>query len=283
VSLTSPANGNNIVLGNSFNLSANASDPDGQIDRVEFYGNGVFVGESLAAPHQVQWAPTALGQAEIKAVAYDNDGASTTSANITVNVSAGNNGSETVVLQNGLNGYDGTQDTHLSRWHKSINFGGASNQPDHGKNYVRLYRFAIFQSEGGPVPDGAVIQSAVLKLYKYTYYNYSYELHNVLRPWTEKQATWNQASSGNNWSQPGGLQVGSDISASPAATANAAWQPGWVEFDVTNAVDTIVNGQDNLGWSVISGTGNSNLKRYYTSESTDNTSLRPKLEIKYAQ
>jgi len=36
---------------------------------------------------------------------------------------------------------------------------------DQGTSYADLVRFAVFESQGGPVPDGATITSAKLSIY----------------------------------------------------------------------------------------------------------------------
>lgn len=129
------------------------------------------------------------------------------------------------------------------------------------------------------MPDGAVIESATLKLYK-LYYNYEYALHPLLRNWTETGATWIQAAPGENWGTPGAQQVGVDIAETAIAQTTATWNPGWVEFNITSHVQDIAAGAANYGWRMVPGTGNSNEKRFHSSEATD-TTLRPKLEIQY--
>jgi RHS repeat-associated protein len=86
VSLTSPTNGANIATGTVINLTAAASDSDGSVQRVEFYVDGILVGQDTVAPYTVAWNST-LGTHTVVAKAVDNlnvVGTSTTS-NITVN------------------------------------------------------------------------------------------------------------------------------------------------------------------------------------------------------
>jgi hypothetical protein len=57
-------------------LSASASDPDGEVERVEFYVNGELVGTAHSAPYQVRVFPDAPvwnwdGQDQLSARAYD--------------------------------------------------------------------------------------------------------------------------------------------------------------------------------------------------------------------
>ncbi|TYP75828.1 glycosyl hydrolase family 18 protein [Aquimarina intermedia] len=51
VSITSPAEGATFTAGSNIMVSANASDTDGTISRVEFYNGNAMLGEDSAAPH----------------------------------------------------------------------------------------------------------------------------------------------------------------------------------------------------------------------------------------
>ena len=100
----------------------------------------------------------------LTAVATDDVGASTTSASVGITVSDGS--AVTVTLQDGTNGYQGTADVYLDRYLPTYNRGASSELYDKTGTFSALVRFAIFQSEGGPVPDGATITSATRSLTK---------------------------------------------------------------------------------------------------------------------
>src|SRR5437762_1318452 len=73
----------------------------------------------------------------------------------------------TVVLQQGLNAYGGSADDWINCCSGAdINRGSQDSVDMRSTSDYGLYRFAIFQSEGGPVPDGSTITSATLSLYK---------------------------------------------------------------------------------------------------------------------
>jgi len=101
VSLISPAAGATYTAPASITLSANASDSDGSIARVEFYAGSTKIGERTAAPYTLAWSSVAAGSYSLTAVATDNAGASTVSAvvGITVNPPAGGGGSINVAAQ----------------------------------------------------------------------------------------------------------------------------------------------------------------------------------------
>lgn len=86
VSLSSPSNGINYSIGSNVLLSATASDSDGIISSVAFYANNVFVASDTTSPYQItSWYPAA-GTYDIRAIATDNSGLSSTSATIRMTV-----------------------------------------------------------------------------------------------------------------------------------------------------------------------------------------------------
>jgi uncharacterized protein YjbI with pentapeptide repeats len=86
VSLTSPADNTTINRGASVTISATAADPDGPVDRVEFYAGGVRIHSDSSVPYSFVWRPTTRGTFTLTARAYDFDGAVTTSAPVTIRV-----------------------------------------------------------------------------------------------------------------------------------------------------------------------------------------------------
>jgi hypothetical protein len=68
-------------------LSADATDVDGSISRVEYYLGADKIGETIFAPHTMNYAVLAAGNYAFRAIAYDNLGAPGPSP--TVNVVAG--------------------------------------------------------------------------------------------------------------------------------------------------------------------------------------------------
>lgn len=90
VSVTSPAASSQLVVNREVTLTASASDADGNIESVEFFQNDDSLGISSSYPYLQKWTPTSLGRYVLTAKALDNRGNATTSATITVNVTAGN-------------------------------------------------------------------------------------------------------------------------------------------------------------------------------------------------
>ncbi|MBC7390579.1 MAG: carbohydrate-binding protein [Opitutaceae bacterium] len=86
VSLTSPSNNTTYSAPANVNLSANASDANGTISKVEFYNGTTKLGEDLSSPYTYSWTGVGAGTYAITAKATDNAGSVTTSnsANITI-------------------------------------------------------------------------------------------------------------------------------------------------------------------------------------------------------
>lgn len=284
VALTAPADGARFTVGQAIALTATASDPDGTVSRVEFYAGLTRLGEDTSAPFEFAWTGAALGGHLLTAVAVDDDGARTTSSAVLVTVSESASSATTLTLQDGLGGYAGTRDAYLYEVHGNSNFGSRADLLDQvpgTKRYRSLLRFAIFASEGGPVPDGATIASARLGVFKYSAYNFSYRLRPLLAEWVESQVTWNQRASGVPWVSAGASGLGTDVASGHDAEAVAPWESGWVEFDVTGGVQAMSYGRSNHGWVLEGVSGNSNLKKFRSREYAVDAAARPRLVITY--
>lgn len=88
VSLTAPANGSSYTAPATVNLSANASDSDGSITKVEFYNGVSLIGTDTIAPYTFTWSNVAAGSYSLTAKATDNAGAVTTSAAVSISVTS---------------------------------------------------------------------------------------------------------------------------------------------------------------------------------------------------
>jgi regulation of enolase protein 1 (concanavalin A-like superfamily) len=86
VSLTSPADGVTVNPSTPVNIAATASDMDGTIKYVDLYVDGVKVGSDTMSPYTFTWQSAAIGTHTVKAIAYDDDGASATSPQRTITV-----------------------------------------------------------------------------------------------------------------------------------------------------------------------------------------------------
>ncbi len=69
-------------------LTADANDVDGKVTKVEFYQGSTKLGETNSAPYSFDWGNASPGAYTIRAKAFDNDGASTTSSSMNIQVDA---------------------------------------------------------------------------------------------------------------------------------------------------------------------------------------------------
>jgi hypothetical protein len=91
VSISAPAEGASAIAPATFTVTAAASDTDGTVQQVTFYANGSPIGTDTSSPFSITWSNVDAASYTLTAVATDNIGASTTSAPVHVNVSAGSN------------------------------------------------------------------------------------------------------------------------------------------------------------------------------------------------
>lgn len=91
-SLTAPAYNAQFTEGNTIAITANATDSDGSIRKVEFYQGDTWLGVDSTAPYSFNWANVPTGNYQLYCVATDNQNDSTESGyvNISVNSSAVN-------------------------------------------------------------------------------------------------------------------------------------------------------------------------------------------------
>jgi hypothetical protein len=68
-------------------VSADASDADGSVAKVEFFANGTLIGSATASPYRVIWDAVAAGNYAVVARATDDRGATSNSAAVNVTVS----------------------------------------------------------------------------------------------------------------------------------------------------------------------------------------------------
>ena len=88
VTLTAPAAGASVTVGDAVTLTAATTDSDGTVQQVEFFADGASVGVDAAPPFTVVWTPSSAGARTLTARATDDRGASTTSVGIGVTVLA---------------------------------------------------------------------------------------------------------------------------------------------------------------------------------------------------
>jgi hypothetical protein len=135
------------------------------------------------------------------------------------------------------------------------------------------------------VPSGATINQATLELYCIAQSNpgtLTMDLHPVLRPWAELQATWTAATSGTNWSIPGCADEGTDygplVAGRDTSTVNT-----WHQWDVTGLVQGWMASPTTNHGLIIKGSGDTSVEyKYATANYWWALTSSPKLTIRYS-
>ena len=126
VSLTAPTAGASFTAGSSITVSANAADSDGSVSKVEFFRGGTSLGIDTSAPYSVTWANASAGSHTFKAVATDNNNAVTSSATVSVTVTASSNDTTPPSVPGGLASPSKTATTVNLVWSAATDNSGGS-------------------------------------------------------------------------------------------------------------------------------------------------------------
>ncbi|MEK6259113.1 MAG: DNRLRE domain-containing protein [Planctomycetota bacterium] len=181
-----------------------------------------------------------------------------------------------VSFQQGVEEYSGTIDTEV--WALAVNTILESNpnatsdaDNDGGESQVLIRFDDIFGTGQRKIPPGATIHSAKLLVSAFDQGS-TVNLHRMLVPF-DRSATWNSLVSAVS---ADGLEASrhKDSFTFGKIAANSTE----IVFEVTDTMQTWVNGETNHGWVFINTGGNG--WDFYTSE-FDNVSQRPKLVVEF--
>jgi regulation of enolase protein 1 (concanavalin A-like superfamily) len=88
VTITAPASGATFTAPGTIAIAASASDADGSVSQVQFFAGSTLLGTDTSSPYTYSWTNVAAGSYSLTAVARDNQGATRTSAAVSVTVTA---------------------------------------------------------------------------------------------------------------------------------------------------------------------------------------------------
>jgi hypothetical protein len=128
--LVTPSGGSTFISPAAINMTADAVDADGSITKVEFYENGIKVGEKSATPYSYTWNCTYSGTYNLSAQATDDDGATSTCGPIQVVVKANQSPSASITSPS-----DGAQFTAPA----TINVSATATDSDGSISKVEFY------------------------------------------------------------------------------------------------------------------------------------------------
>ncbi|MCE7053483.1 Ig-like domain-containing protein, partial [Algoriphagus sp. AGSA1] len=87
VSISSPGEGEGFTVGESVTITADASDADGEVAKVDFYRDGTLLGTDSAYPYSITWGDLPKGNHVLTAKATDDKGATAVSSAVSITVS----------------------------------------------------------------------------------------------------------------------------------------------------------------------------------------------------
>ena len=86
VSLLTPEDGSTFPEQSAIPLSSLANDIDGFVTRIEYFADGLSIGEANTPPYAFDWIGAPLGAHKLRAVAFDDRGATNSSTTVTITV-----------------------------------------------------------------------------------------------------------------------------------------------------------------------------------------------------
>ena len=192
-------------------------------------------------------------------------------------------GINTVILQDSLNSYAGTEDSMLGPASAAYWTYTNLNLADPGG------RNAVIKFNLSSLPADAQVSSAELSLYYYTDTSATeavvskiITLRKVLRSWSEATVTQSESAPGTAWTTI--YARGNDTDRSGAVSDTQTWNTGefgWKNWNATADVQSFVTTPgDNNGW-VLDLTNTPYDVAFYASEYNTDKTLRPKLTITY--
>ncbi len=116
VTLTSPATNTVFVATSTINLTADATDPDGAVFKVEFFAGTAKVGEDTTVPFGFPWANVPAGAHILRAIATDDSGIIRTSAPVNITVVSGFTSNVTLIATGAVWRYRDTGENLGNTW-----------------------------------------------------------------------------------------------------------------------------------------------------------------------
>jgi hypothetical protein len=186
---------------------------------------------------------------------------------------------KTRVLQQGLDGYQGVEDTYISSWFLRENYAG------HNMLFIRsgsemapLLRFDL-----GFIPFNSTVLEATLSLYAAGAgpHDMRAQAYRVFRPWIVNETNWLVASEGYDWGEPGANELGVDRAQEPSDVEELTEVEQWYAFDVTEMAQEWVSTPGQNQGVILKGAGDVSVQwKFYASEYWKQI-YRPKLAITY--
>jgi len=264
VTLTSPTNNQTIKQGTDVNFQWTGSDADGdaltytlQVGTSAGASNiyNASVGSAMSKKGiSTAWA---VGLYYWRVIADDGKGGVTTSTEGVFGLAKGN-----LVAISPANSV--VRDTRMNSTNASTNYGTENTIAIQGGSTIDR---ALQLFDLGLIPNNAVINSAVLKLYKESGVASSVNLHKVITDWVDTSATWAIAPSFNS---------------TAVATLSFTATNGFHQFDLKTLVQDWINGDKNCGMLFKLPNEATSVNIQLSSANNPTVANRPVLEVDFS-
>ena len=188
----------------------------------------------------------------------------------------------TIAFRDGVDGYQGTQDTRIRADQPGVDFGRSTKlELDGNPDMVTLLGWDVSQ-----IPTGATVVAASITVEVINTSDDSFPLYEALLPWHERQANFNQRLTGVDWQSPGASGA-ADRGADPLGVLTAP-DLGATTIELNaDGLRTIERWIDDPGSNhgfVFQNLDNGSTNDLdFKSSEESNVSFRPQLVVEYAE
>jgi len=183
----------------------------------------------------------------------------------------------TVTLQQGKDGYSGSDDTYLNQYGAATNY---CTQELWKVGYKQQYA-AVLRFDLSPIPSNATITQAALQVYATGWGGTDITIgaYAISPTVAICQATWSDSRSGSPWGQLGANDPLRDVRPAAESAVTTSGVRQWYSFDLSSLVQDWIRGQPNNG--VLLRAAYSYSAFYFASAQTGTVSDRPRLVVTY--
>jgi len=189
----------------------------------------------------------------------------------------------TVSFQDGVApsaAYAGTIDTSLKQASATSNYGSETTLYADGDDGSGVDLTTLIQWSLSGIPAGSVVQSASITLRISNATANTYEIYEMVRPWSESQASWQNAATGTAWATAGAIAASDRGAVIGTITGATGSKTVTLNGAGVSLVQSWVDGGTNAGIGIASASNTDGLDVRSSEYST--ASYRPKLTITYA-
>lgn len=187
IQITSPVDNFETVSPASITISADASDPDGSVSSVDFYNGNDLINSDNSAPYTYNWTNVPSGNYIIRAVATDNQGASTTDQ-ISVLVSRGSNEPITIQAETACEVATGNPSENLNAEYNGTGYVNLDNEAD------TYFRINVYATEDIASTDMIVRYTATNNRNMSVTVNGITQVNEIQLPGTGSWTSWTDAT-----------------------------------------------------------------------------------------